>query len=113
MLDLTQSDKIMFTEKSSSSEEEKVNTEILIPVEGNISTCDEFQYKPFFQLLDAVTIRHEGNLEQLPQSEQTLKEFIQKNHYKAITPTYYVIVRNCETHLNNCIIDIYIGVANQ
>lgn len=111
VLDLTQSDKILFTENHLTGEDDRVNTEILIPVNGNITKCDEFQYKPSFNLANAVTIRHEGSLENLSQTENTLKEFIQKKHYVITTPTYYVIISNNGT-ISNCIIDIYVGINN-
>lgn len=110
VLDLTQSDKILFTESKPTGKDDRVNTEILIPVNGNIIECDEFQYKPSFNLINAVSIRHEGSLEKLPQTESHLISFIQEKHYVTISPTYYVIIRNGETFSSNCIIDIYVEV---
>lgn len=109
-LDLKKNDKILFTEKWHNEEDDMINAEILVPVEGSIKNCNEFKYKPLFRLINAVTIRHEGSLNTLSETEDFLKKFIKEKAYEPITPSYYVVVRNDDDQSINCIIDIYIGI---
>lgn len=109
VLNLKKNDNIIFAEKSH-IDDEIVNVEILIPVIGNIQKCNEFDYKPIFKLNNAVIIRHEGNWNELQNTENLLHDFIKKNNFKAITSTYYVVVRTGNSNSEDCIIDIFIGV---
>lgn len=109
-LDLNQSDRILFTENGQNKEDDIVNAEILIPVTGTVVKCNEFQYKPIFRLVNAISIRHEGSLTQLSETENILEDFIRNKKYEPITPPYYVIIRNDGDSSVNCIIDIYIGI---
>lgn len=112
VLDLTQNDNIIFSEKSHLSND-TVNIDILIPVNGNIPKCEEFDYKPFFDLNNAVIIRHEGTWTEVHNTEAVLHEFIEKNNFKAITSTYYIVVRTGNSSSEDCIIDICIGVESK
>lgn len=109
VLDLIKKDNIIFSEKDHINED-TIRVEILIPVKGEIKKCNEFDYKPVFTLNNAVTIRHEGNWNELQNTENLLHDFIKKNNFKAITSTYYVVVRNGNSTSEDCIIDIFIGV---
>ena len=109
VLNLKKNDNIIFAEKSH-IDDEIVNVDFLIPVKGEIKECNEFDYKPIFKLNNAVIIRHEGNWNELQNTENLLHDFIKKNNFKAITSTYYVVVRTGNSNSEDCIIDIFIGV---
>lgn len=109
VLDLKKNDNIIFAEKKLSNDE-TVDVEILIPVKGIVKKCNEFDYKPIFKLNNAVIIRHEGNWNELQNTENLLHDFIKKNNFKVITSTYYMVVRNGNSNSEDCIIDIFISV---
>lgn len=109
VLDLKKNDNIIFAEKAHDNEE-TVNVEILIPVQGEIQKCNEYSYKPIFKLSNAVVIRHEGNLSDLSQTEALLQDFIREHDFKTSAGPYYVVIRNGDQNSNNCIIDICIGI---
>ena len=68
VLDLTQKDKIIFSEKNHLPDD-TVNVNILIPVNEIIPKCEEFDYRPVFHLDNAVIIRHEGNWTEIHNTE--------------------------------------------
>ena len=109
VLDLTQKDNIIFSEKNHLSDD-TVNVNILIPVDGTVPKCKEFAYKPVFQLDNAVIIRHEGSWSDIHNTEDLLHKFIENHNFKATTSTYYIVVRSGDLNSENCIIDICIGV---
>ena len=110
VLDLKKNDNIIFAEKDHVNDE-MVNVEILIPVKGKIEKCREYDYKPIFKLNNAVIIRHEGNLNDLPQTENILHNFIKEHDFQASTQPYYIVVRNGTVDSDDCIIDICIGIG--
>ena len=110
VLELTKKDNIIFAEKDHINNE-VVNVEILIPVKGKIQECKEYDYKPIFKLNNAVIIRHEGNLNSLPQTAHILQNFIKEHNFQASTQPYYIVVRNGTIDSDDCIIDICIGIG--
>lgn len=112
VLDLTQKDKIIFSEKNHLPDD-TVNVNILIPVNEIIPKCEEFDYRPVFHLDNAVIIRHEGNWTEIHNTETVLHEFIENNNFKTVTSSYYIVVRNGNSNSEDCIIDICIGVEAQ
>lgn len=111
VLDLKKNDNIIFAEKDHVNDE-MVNVEILIPVKGKIEKCNEYDYKPIFKLNNAVIIRHEGTLENLPQTESILHDFIKEHNFETSTAPYYIVIRNSTKYSDDCIIDICIGINN-
>lgn len=89
-------------------QEENDEIEILIPVIGEIGTRDEYGHKELFRLINAVTIRHEGSIEDVGTAEKKLEDYIRKKSYEMITRPYYNIVRLSDNP-SDCIVDIYIG----
>ncbi len=106
-LDLEVNDNIIFTRHSSDKGQ---ITEMMIPVRGEVTHFGEFEYKPCFKLINAVTIRHEGGLGRIGSTEQKLRNYINESHLEPVTSPYYVIVRGDEQCAEDCIIDIYIGI---
>ena len=98
--------RILFTEDDSCEQ----NMEILIPVRPAPETCDQYQKKNVFRLINAVSARHEGTLDDLNRIEHDLLAYVQKKSYQAITKPYYSIVRLDADRPGSAIIDVYIGV---
>lgn len=83
--------------------------EMIIPIDGNIESNEYYTFKPIFRLTNAVSIRHEYNVDLLPFTEDKLIQYIKDNNYEAITKPYYVIMRYNKDYPNDSIIDVYIG----
>ena len=98
--------RILFTEDNSQSQ----NMEVLIPVSQEPAACEEYQNKPIFKLLNAVSARHEGNLADMDKIEQRLRAYANSKAYQIITNPYYSIVRLDPESPGGAIIDIYLGI---
>ncbi len=105
-LGLQQNGRILFTEDPA----QERNIEILIPVRGEFASCAQYEKKPVFKLINAVSARHEGSFSALAKTEQQLLQYAQEKAYQVITEVYYSIVRMDAGNPENCIIDLYIGV---
>ena len=106
ILNMQPSGKIMFTEDDGQYQ----NMEILIPVDHEFEPCEQYGRKNTFKLINAVSVRHEGDFSETKKTEQKLLDFVKEKSYQMITKPYYSIVRLDDEHIGNCIIDIYIGV---
>ena len=84
--------------------------EIFIPVNGDVKKCDEFGYKDAFILTKAIVGRHEGSLDDLDKNVSKMKNYIVSNNYEPASGIYYSVIREGGSNVNNCIIDVYIGV---
>ena len=98
----------LFTINNKDVPEEVFDVNILIPVEGEFTSCKEYVHKPVFKLINAVTIRHEGNISGIAYTLETLREHISRKAYETVTIPYYSVVRVDET--GDSIIDIYVGI---
>ncbi len=96
---------IMYTENSDNYK----NIELIIPVNVQLKNCEEYEYKPVFKLLNAVSVRHEGLFSNIEKTENRLIEYIKDKSYSMLTQPYYNIIRLETDDTNNCIVDIYIG----
>lgn len=96
-----------------SEDKEDAEYEILIPVNGVVTKCSEYSYKPMFSLKNAISIRHEGSLSDLKEATLKLEEYILSNNYLPATKTYYIVIREGDSNAENCIIDIYIGINDK
>lgn len=109
-LNIKAAGKFIFTFKEDKNSDEVQPVEILIPVKGEIGSSDSYGKKLIFRLINAVMTKHEGSINDISDSEQALKDYIQKNNYEPITNTYYVVIRNGDTFGADCIFEMYIGV---
>ncbi len=98
--------RILFTEDSSRTE----NIEVLIPVNREPASCPQYENKPVFKLLNAVTARHEGNFSEMDRIEKGLRAYAADKAYQVITKPYYSIVRLDPERPGSAIIDIYLGI---
>ena len=81
--------------------------EILVPIQKPLPSRNEYQFKPLFHLMNAVSVRHEGNFSQICRTEQRLREYLAAHDYEAVTQPYYQVVRISE---GSCIVDIFVGI---
>lgn len=105
-LGLNPSGKLLFTEENNPAE----TIEILIPVQNEFQACAQYEKKEVFRLINAVTVRHEGDFSRIADTRQKLLDYIEAKSYQIITIPYYNVIRLNEEQLSDSIIDIYIGV---
>ena len=98
--------RILFTEDSSRAE----NMEVLIPVSREPESCPQYENKPVFKLLNAVSARHEGDFADMHRIEEGLRAYAADRDYQVITNPYYSIVRLDPDRPGSAIIDIYLGI---
>lgn len=108
VLNIRSNNKFIFRITDDVSSEKKISAEILIPIDGEFTAGDEYTLKPVFKLINAVSLRHEGEISFITDSRDILQKYISNNSYEAITCPYYRIIRSDNEH--DCIIDIYIGI---
>lgn len=90
---------------------DEADYELLMPVNKPLKSREEYGFEPVFKLLQAITVRHEGNFLDLKKTENKLIEHIKKKNYTIISEPYYSVVRlDPANYSSDCIVDIYIGV---
>ena len=111
-LDLKICDWIIATTKAGNTEfdDNSPEMEFLIPIDRQIESFENFIFKPQFKLINAVKIRHEGEINSVKQSEILLKEYIKKHNLEPITGHYYSYIQALEDSPESSIIDIYVGI---
>ena len=96
-------------------EGQKMDMEILIPVDRDIShevammKKEGLRFKPKFQLTNAVCIRHVGSEDKIGDSLKELKKFMEVRNMRPIT-TGYNIPQNDPEKPDEFIMDIMIGI---
>ncbi|MCM1508556.1 MAG: hypothetical protein NC177_15710 [Ruminococcus flavefaciens] len=93
------------------NQSEIVDIEFLIPVNKKFKKSAFFEFKPVFQLINAVKIRHEGSMETLNQTEEILNQYICDNKLHSVTGIYYLFVQSTEFENPDNIVDIYKGIS--
>ena len=109
VLDLKKNDNIIFAEKEFINDE-TLNIEVLIPVKGKIQECKVYNYKPIFKLNNALMIRHEGSIDTISKTRTILYKFIEEHGFKPSSEPYYIVIRNDNFHIDDCITDICIDI---
>lgn len=88
-----------------------LDMELLVSIDREIELPDKYSFKEVFHLVNAVRVRHEGNLENLQTTYNDLNFYIQQNKLQQITTAYNVNVNDEKVAQGEePIIDIYIGV---
>jgi hypothetical protein len=90
-----------------------LDTEILIPLEGDFTPSEGCTRKPLLKIVNAVKVRHTGNPAMLQATLNFLSAHISQHKLAPITAAYIVTVKDVKTHeeLNNAIMDVYIGIS--
>ncbi len=107
-LGLSSVGRTLFTIKEKSGFQDMIDVKVMIPVDGELKSCDEYVHKPIFRLINAVTIRHEGNINDIDDTLSTLRAHITRMSYETVTEPYYSVVRTDSS--GDSIIDIYVGI---
>jgi predicted transcriptional regulator YdeE len=107
-LGLSSAGRTLFTIKEKGGFRDMIDVKVMIPVEGDLESCDEYAHKPIFRLINAVAIRHEGNINDIDDTLNTLRQHISRMAYETITEPYYSVVRADSS--GDSIIDIYVGI---
>lgn len=108
VLDISPSNKVIFTLRGENRKQNDVEIEVLIPVNGRLSDVKMYDFKAFFKLMNAVSVRHEGDFSLIPNTKDGLLRYIEQKNYEPVTEPYYRVIRQGTE--NDCIIDIYIGI---
>ncbi|MBR6967483.1 MAG: hypothetical protein IKH78_03025 [Ruminococcus sp.] len=108
VLGISPNNRTLFTLHGEDREQEDVEIEVLIPVNGRLSDVQMYDFKALFKLMNAVSVRHEGDFSLIPNTREGLLKYIEQKKYESVTAPYYRIIRLGTD--NDCIIDIYIGI---
>ena len=86
--------------------------ELIIPINGVMTSSDGFVYKDKFEINNALMFRHIGNPQTMNTEMQEFNQYIKNNNFKPVTPFYNVTVRSASSpsEIDNIIMDIYVGV---
>lgn len=89
-----------------------IDIEIVIPINGVMTSNDEFVYRDKFEISNALMFRHIGNPQTMNTEMQEFNQYIRDNDFKPVTPFYNVTVRSASSlsEIDNIIMDIYVGV---
>lgn len=89
-----------------------IDIEIIVPINGVMTSTDEFVYRDRFEINNALMFRHIGNPQTMNTEMQEFNQYIKNNNFKPVTPFYNVTVRSASSpsEIDNIIMDIYVGV---
>ncbi|WP_139903609.1 AraC family transcriptional regulator [Clostridium thermarum] len=90
-----------------------IDIEILIPINKEIATDNEYKLKKDFYLTNALKVTHIGNLSMLQNTYNTLNRYIREKGMQPITSVYSITVKDItdSSNADESIIDLYIGVS--
>jgi effector-binding domain-containing protein len=108
VLGISPKNRTIFTLHGENRKQEDVEIEVLIPVNGRLNDVQMYNFKTLFKLINAVSVRHEGDFSLIPKTREGLLRYIEQKNYESVTDPYYRIIRLGTG--NDCIIDIYIGI---
>ena len=89
-----------------------IDIEIIVPINGVMTSTDEFVYRDRFEINNALMFRHIGNPQTMNTEMQEFNQYIKNNNFKPVTPFYNVTIRSASSpsEIDNIIMDIYVGV---
>jgi effector-binding domain-containing protein len=88
-----------------------MDIEILIPIDKEIVSVNEYKFKKIFKLTNAVKIRHDGKSNLITQSGELLMKYISDNGLTPITTGYNVTIKEPISAIDDIVVDIYIGIT--
>jgi len=90
----------------------KLDMEILIPLDKEVTVQEPYIFKPLFHLKYAVYARHEGNPQILQHTLNQMMAYIQENKLNQITSVYSVNIKELKPgdSMDDMVTDLYIGV---
>ncbi|WP_139906155.1 transcriptional regulator [Clostridium thermarum] len=86
--------------------------EILVPLNKEIDSENEYKLKKKFYLTNALKITHVGNPMMLQNTYNDLNRYIQEKSVQPITAAYNVTVKEVTdtSKMDEVVVDIYIGI---
>lgn len=86
--------------------------ELIIPINGVMTSSDGFVYKDKFEINNALMFRHIGNPQTMDSEMQEFSRYMQENNLKPVTPFYNVTVKTAQTpnDVDEVIIEVYVGL---
>jgi effector-binding domain-containing protein len=108
-LDLKICGRILATVKQNNLSEEKSDIEFLVPVDKEFASSQYYVYKQLFRIVNAIKLRHEGDISSISDSVASLENYIEENKLSPITGYYFCFMQAPASTLSN-IIDIYVGI---
>lgn len=88
--------------------------ELIMPINGEMSSVGDYIYKDKFVIENAVMFRHIGNPQNMNAEMESLARYIKDNKLKPVTPFYNITVKGATvpSEINDMIVDVYIGIEN-
>ncbi len=84
--------------------------EILLPIDREISSTDEFCYKERIKIVNALVAKHKGNPMKLQNTCNELNQYIAENKLVPITAGYNVTKKTNPIDIEDTEIDVYVGI---
>ena len=89
-----------------------IDIEIIVPINGVMTSTDEFVYRDRFEINNALMFRHIGNPQTMDSEMQEFSRYMQENNLKPVTPFYNVTVKTASNpeETDDVVIEVYVGV---
>lgn len=86
--------------------------ELIIPINGVMTSADGFVYKDKFEISNALMFRHIGNPQTMDSEMQEFSRYMQENNLKPVTPFYNATVKTAQSpnDVDEVIIEVYVGL---
>lgn len=82
------------------------NIQFIIPVDKKFKSNDHYKYKDEIKIVNAVRVRHYGDIKEIKKTVESLSDYIIHNCMQAVTPPYYTV-----NEFQNDVYDVYIGIS--
>lgn len=90
---------------------DKVDIEILIPIDKEIASSDKFTYKEKLKIVNAVMAKYTGHPKGLQDACNKLNEYMENKKLVPVTVGYNVTKKVDVVNLEDTEIDIYVGIS--
>lgn len=89
----------------------KVEIELLMPIDRKIESSDKYLYKEKFKIVNAVVAKYIGHPAGLQDACNELNQYIAKQKLVPVTVGYNITKKVDAVNLENTEIDIYVGIS--
>lgn len=111
-LELTVTGNILFTVTEKIRERSRciIGIEMLIPVNKEFESCEQYICKPVFRLVNAVSVRHIGLYSDIDSVSRSLEMFLKEHSLMPISNIYYMAVKNDKVQPLSSVMDAFVSV---
>lgn len=88
-----------------------LDIELIIPIDKNINSTDEFIFKNEIKIVNAVVVSYKGHPIGLQDACNQLNQYISENNLQPITVGYNVSKKMDMFNPENTEIDVYVGIS--